>query len=85
MQAHKVKYGTNIMEIYTATLIIQKHLNWQKDKRNMPKVNEKKLKEATNLLTELVKKLTTPVVFVVEETDNSLGNKGRGLQEKKMW
>ena len=30
------------MEIYTATLIIQKHLNWQNDKRNLPKVNEEK-------------------------------------------
>ena len=41
------------MEIYTATLIIQKHLNWQNDKRNLPKVNEEKLKEAINLLTDL--------------------------------
>ena len=40
------------MEIYTATLIIQKHLNWQNDKRNLPKVNEEKLKKAVNLLTE---------------------------------
>ena len=40
------------MEIYTATLIIQKHLNWQNDKRNLPKVNEEKLKEAINLLTD---------------------------------
>lgn len=46
------------MEIYTATLIIEKHLNWQNDKRNLPRVNEKKLKEATEKLTELVKKLT---------------------------
>ena len=38
------------MEIYTATLIIQKHLNWQNDKRNLPKVNEEKLKEAINLV-----------------------------------
>ena len=45
------------MEIYTATLIIQKHINWQNDKRNSPRVNEEKLKEATNLLTDLVKKL----------------------------
>ena len=42
------------MEIYTATLIIQKHLNWQNDKRNLPKVNEEKLKEAVNLLTDLL-------------------------------
>ena len=42
------------MEIYTATLIIQKHLNQQNDKRNLPKVNEEKLKEATNLLTDLL-------------------------------
>ena len=48
------------MEIYTATLIIQKHLNWQNDKRNLPKVNEEKLKEAISLLTDLVKKLTIP-------------------------
>ena len=46
------------MEIYTATLIVQKHLNWQNDKRNLPKVNEEKLKEATKTLTDLVKKLT---------------------------
>ena len=69
------------MEIYTATLIIQKHINWQNDKINLPKVNEEKLKEATNLLTELVKKLTlTDVVQqrepfkaflrVLEEVDN---------------
>lgn len=50
------------MNIYTATLIVQKHLNWQNDKRNLPKVNEEKLKEATELLTDLVKKLTIPVV-----------------------
>ena len=42
------------MEIYTATLIIQKHLNWQNDKRNLPKVNEEKLKEAISLLTDLL-------------------------------
>ena len=42
------------MEIYTATLIIQKHLNQQNDKRNLPKVNEEKLKEATSLLTDLL-------------------------------
>lgn len=47
------------MEIYTATLIIKRHLEWQNDKRNLPKVNEEKLKEATELLTDLVKKLTT--------------------------
>tara|TARA_R110000765_G_scaffold337615_1_gene427929 strand:+ start:221 stop:490 length:270 start_codon:yes stop_codon:yes gene_type:complete len=44
------------MEIYTATLIIQKHLNWQNDKRNLPKVNEEKLKEAINLLTDLLRR-----------------------------
>ena len=44
------------MEIYTATLIIQKHLNWQNDKRNLPKVNEEKLKEAFNLLTVYIYK-----------------------------
>lgn len=48
------------MEIYTATLIVEKHLEWQNDKRNLPKVNEEKLKEATELLTDLVKKLTIP-------------------------
>tara|TARA_R110000796_G_scaffold228445_1_gene345570 strand:+ start:225 stop:500 length:276 start_codon:yes stop_codon:yes gene_type:complete len=42
------------MEIYTATLILQKHLNQQNDKRNLPKVNEEKLKEAINLLTDLL-------------------------------
>ncbi len=32
------------MEIYTATLIVQQHLNWKNDKRNLPKVNKEKLK-----------------------------------------
>ena len=50
------------MEIYTATLIVKKHLEQQNDKRNLPKVNEEKLKEATELLTGLVKKLTIPAV-----------------------
>lgn len=58
------------MNIYTATLIVQKHLNWQNDKRNLPKVNEEKLKEATELLTDLVKKLTIPVVVRPEILDN---------------
>ena len=48
------------MEIYTATLIIQKHLNWQNDKRNLPKVNEEKLKEAISLLTDLLFILDIP-------------------------
>jgi hypothetical protein len=43
-----------VMEIFTATLILQKHLNQQNDKRNLPKVNEEKLKEAVNLLTDLL-------------------------------
>lgn len=56
------------MNIYTATLIIQKHLNWQNDKRNLPKVNKEKLKEATELLTELVEKVTiTDVVLQSEQ------------------
>ena len=48
------------MEIYTATQIIQKHLNWQNDKRNLPKVNEEKLKEAISLLTDLLFILDIP-------------------------
>jgi hypothetical protein len=48
------------MEIYTATLIVQKHLNWQNDKRNLPKVNEEKLKEAISLLTDLLFILDIP-------------------------
>lgn len=41
------------MEIYTATLIVKKHREWLEDKKNLPKVNEEKLKEAINLLTDL--------------------------------
>ena len=48
------------MEIYTATLIIQKHINWENDKRNLPKVNEEKLKEAISLLTDLLFILDIP-------------------------
>ena len=51
------------MEIYTATLIIQKHLNWQNDKRNLPKVNEEKLKEAINLLTDLLFNILDDVIL----------------------
>ena len=58
------------MEIYTATLIVQKHINWQNDKRNLPKVNKEKLKEATKLLTDLVKNLTLTDVIVPKGTFN---------------
>lgn len=50
------------MKLYTATLIITKHLEWLDDKKHCPKVNEEKLKEAIELLTNLVKKLSLAVV-----------------------
>lgn len=65
------------MEIYTATLIVKKHLEWQNDKRNLPKVNDEKLKEATEILTNIVKKLTMPdVINSGKNTCSDCGDRG---------
>ena len=50
------------MEIYTATQIIIRHQNWLRDHRNLPKVNQDKLKEAKELLQKLMTSVENNVI-----------------------